>query len=344
MAQAIIMAGGQGERFWPLTHGQFPKYRIRFDGKASLLQKTYQRLSKVYDQKKIHVITTREHVPLVKAELPRLKNSNILIEPFRHNTACAILFSCLSLVLSFGKEEVTSFFPADHLIENEIDFKKTMRDAIHVAEKSRRLVVIGIQPTFPATGFGYIECGPKIKRSDPCYPVRRFKEKPTRAVASRYLKQGRFLWNAGIVTWRIGVFLEAMQKFALKAYRRFDIRNPAQSYKRLPNLSIDYALLEKADNLVVMKTKMGWCDLGSWDMFLEKASKDRNQNFVYGKTFHPETTRSLLVNHHSTPLVVLGARELVVVQTSQGTLICDRRRSEEAALILRKVFDANSRN
>ncbi len=330
------MAGGQGERFWPLTHGQFPKYRIQFDGKASLLQKTYRRLLKVYDQKKIHVITTKEHVPLIKAELPRLAPSNILVEPFRNNTASAILFSCLALSDACGKEEVVSFFPADHLIKNEVLFKKTMRAAIEVAQKSRSLVVIGIRPTFPAMGLGYIECGRKIKSAGLGYQVKRFKEKPGFGLAARYLRQGNFLWNAGIFTWRIGVFLDTMQKFASRVYRRFEVRRSAHSYKNLPNLSIDYALLEKADNIVVMKTSMDWCDMGSWGMFLERASKDRNQNFVEGQTFHRETKRSLLVNYHQRPLVVLGAQELVVVQTSQGTLICDRSRSEEAALILKR--------
>ena len=343
MAQAVIMAGGQGERFWPLTHSKFPKYRIKLDSKSSLLQKTYQRLLKVYGRQNIHLVTTKDHVGLIRKELPRLRASNIIVEPLRNNTSSAILYSCAQLKEKFGEKEVVSFFPADHLIENTGLFKKTLREAIRLAREKELLVAIGIKPTFPATGFGYIECGPKIKGFSLGRQVRRFKEKPNRRLALRYVRKNNFLWNGGIFTWRISVFMAAMRKFSPKIYRLFNIHKLAESYRKLPAISIDYALLEKVDRMAVVKTRMDWCDMGSWDMFLEKAATDRNQNFIYGNALHQETRSSLLVNHNKIPLVALGVKGLIVVQTDQGTLICNRNRSEEAALILKKSSNENLR-
>ncbi len=336
MAQAVIMAGGRGERFWPLTHEAFPKYLIRLNGGASLLQKTYRRLLRSYPKKNIHVITTRDHFALIRKEIPKLKRSNILIEPFRKNTTAAILLACILLGKRFGREEVVSFFPADHLIENEHSFQKTMKDAISLARHKEMLVTVGIKPSFPATGYGYIQSGNLIPKSPKAYRVLRFREKPTQRVAQRYLRAKNFFWNGGIFTWRIGVFLRTMENFAPQILDLFDIQRLKKSYQRLPKLSIDYALLEKADNLAVVKTSMDWCDFGNWAAYLEKARLDNNKNFVHGNSHCKESSESLLVNHQPSPLVALGIRGLIVVQTNQGTLVCHRTRSEEAALFLKR--------
>src|SRR3989338_8311326 len=173
MPKAVIMAGGPGERFWPLTHKKLPKYRIRLDKKESLLQKTYQRLLKVYSKNDVYVVTTREHLSLIRSELPTLKKNNLIVEPIRRNTAAAIYLSCRILHDRFGADEIVSFFPADHLIQNEKLFKRTLRQASAAAQKKDLLVTVGIHPNFPATGFGYIEAGPALKALPSAYAVKR---------------------------------------------------------------------------------------------------------------------------------------------------------------------------
>lgn len=337
MARAVIMAGGQGERFWPMTHGKFPKYRIRFDGKDSLLQKTYKRLLKVYPKNAIYIVTTRPHLGLIREELPRLKAQNILVEPFRNNTAAAIFFSCEVIRKKLGDEEVVSFFPADHLIQNDAEFKKTIASAIRLAKKHQCLIAIGIKPSFPAAGYGYIESGNRISGSPGAYRVKRFVEKPDLKKATVYLKKNNFLWNAGIFTWRAGVFMATMNHYSPKFSKHFDLTHLSSSYKKLPNLSIDYALMEKANNVATLRTRMDWCDMGSWDMYFEKLSADKDKNFVHGKTYHKESANLLLLNHTDQPLIALGVRDLIIVKTPHGTLICKKGRAEEAALLFRKM-------
>ncbi len=327
-AKAVILAGGPGERFWPLTHKKFPKYSIRLDNKESLLQKTYQRLLRVYAKNNVYVVTTRKQAGLIQAELPGLKKQNLILEPSRRNTAAAIYLSCRAIGERFGVETVVSFFPADHLIRNEKLFQKTLSDAIALAQKEGSLVTVGIKPTFAAVGYGYIEAGAAMSACPSAYRVKHFAEKPGHAKAAQYLRSGRFLWNAGIFTWRIGTFLEAMKKKAPEFGRL--------RYTGLPKISIDHALLEKAKNLVVIKTKMDWCDMGSWDMFHRKGERDRHDNLVRGVCHTDDTHGSLILNHHPTPVITLGVKDLIVIQTKQGTLICKKGLSEEAALLSRR--------
>ncbi len=337
MAKAFIMAGGQGERFWPLTKKGFPKYRIRLDGKTSLLQKTYQRLSRLYSVNDIYIVTTQEHLPLIQLELPKLKRAHLIIEPFRNNTACAISVSTAMIAERFGSDEVVSFFPADHLIQNESLFRQTLTKAISVAKKHDVLVTIGIKPTFPATGYGYIQSGSALRGEKGASHVARFTEKPNRKRAQTYLRKHNYFWNGGIFTWRSGVFLKTLAKFSPEIHKHLDLKNLEASYKKLPSISIDYALLEKADNLAIVETSMDWCDMGSWDMFLEKARLDVAQNYIHGHSHHKDSSGSLILNYTSQPLVSLGLKNLIVIQTEQGTLICRRTRSEEAALLSRHL-------
>ena len=333
MAKAVIMAGGQGERFWPLTHKDFPKYRIRFGGKSSLLQETYRRLMKVYGRNNIYVVTTRPHAKIICRELPVLRRSHLMIEPVRHNTAAAIFLSSTMLERSFGPGEVVSFFPADHLIENGILFGKTMRGAIHLAKRKEMLVTIGIPPSFPATAYGYLQKGGAIPGMPDSYFVKRFVEKPDRVKAVRYLKSKDFFWNGGIFTWRLGIFMRTMRRFCPEFSKNFDTMRLGHHYKKLPNVSIDRALMEKADNVALYRTRMDWCDLGDWDMWYERSRRDENNNHADGLYYHRGSRDSLIVNETKKPVIVYGVSDLVIVQTGRGTLICPKGRAQEAALL-----------
>lgn len=337
MAQAVIMAGGPGERFWPMTHGKFPKYRIRFNGKDSLLQKTYQRLLKVYHKDSIYVVTTKPHSKLIREELPRMKRRNLLIEPIRNNTAAAIFLSCEVIRDRFGDKETVSFFPADHLIQNESEFRKIMRSAIRLAEAEEFLITVGVQPTFPATGYGYIESGAGIDGFSGAYRVKRFIEKPDHKKADGYLRRKNFSWNAGIFTWRAGVFTKTIDRFSPEFSKNFKLKNLSASYKKLPTLSIDYALMEKADNIAVIRTHMDWCDMGNWDMYFQKSPADKTGNYACGMTHHKDSSQSLFINQTGHPMIAIGVRGLIVVNTPFGLLICKKGQAEEAALLFKKM-------
>lgn len=312
--KAIIMAGGHGERFWPLTHEQFPKYLIRVDGKESLLRKTYRRLLPLFGKANIHVITTEAHAALIRRELPELSKKQVLIEPFRNNTAAAIYFSSAVLSAESGEEAPLCFFPADHLIRNEREFASTVKKAVSAAKREPLLVTIGIPPSFPATGYGYIEKAEPIAGG--VYRVRRFVEKPDAKTAGRYLKSKKFFWNAGMFVWRAGVFLEAMKKNAPEFSKTLDLKHLNQSYKRLPNTSIDYALMEKAGNVAVCDTRMDWCDIGNWDRLRQESGADGADNYI--------------LNTEKKPVLVFGLENIVVVNTARGLLVCPKGRAEEA--------------
>lgn len=308
---AVILAGGQGERFWPMTHEGFPKYRLKLDHKKSLLQKTYDRLRRFFKKEDIYIVTTESHRAFIFKELKDIAARQVIVEPCRNNTAPAIYLSCALLQKKVGSQAVVSFFPADHLIENHALLGKTLKSAQALARKKRMLVTIGIQPIFPATGYGYIEKGAPIAGFGG-FQVKRFVEKPNKRRAAVYLKSKRFFWNAGIFTWRLDTFFQSMERHSPGFGEDFSLARLRQTYQKLPKLSIDYALMEKADNVAVCPASMDWCDVGNWDVFFEKGNRG-----------------STIINHTDRPLVVAGFKNAIIVQTPQGTLVCRRGHAEE---------------
>ena len=337
MPKAVILAGGQGERFWPLTHSSFPKYRIRFEGNKSLLQRTFDRLKAIYGAGNVYVVTTAAHARFIRKELPKLPGKQVFIEPARNNTAPAIYLACFKLRELFGDKETVSFFPADHLIQDQVAFKTTLKRALRLASHRDKLVTLGIRPTFPATGYGYLEKGRPVKDFSGAFSVKRFVEKPDRKKAIAYLERGGFYWNAGMFVWRLDTFFAAMRHNCPKMVQSFDPRRPEISYNKMPKLSIDYALMEKASNVALVPATMDWCDLGSWDTLHAKSPKDADRVYAEGFYYHSDVQDSLLINRTSMPLVVLGLSGVIAVQTEHGTLICPKGRSEEAALLFKKI-------
>lgn len=325
------MAGGQGERFWPLTHPGFPKYLIKTDPRHSFLQKTFLRLSKVYGAANIYVVTTREHRPFILAELPRLKKDHLILEPCRNNTASAILLSSATIAKHHGQDTVVSFFPADHLMRDEAAFSKTIRKAIHTAQREDSLVTIGIRPSFPATGYGYIRSGSSVGSG--VHRVARFVEKPSREKALRYLKDGGYYWNSGMFTWKASVLMGEMATHASDLSKHFRISDPAASYKKMPRISIDHALLEKTPNILLIPSAMDWNDIGSWDAYFDKSAKDLKGNFIEGSCAVNQMHDSLIVNHTQMPLAASHLKDVLIVSTPRGVLVTRRGYSESAALL-----------
>jgi mannose-1-phosphate guanylyltransferase len=282
-------------------------------------------------------VTTAPHARFIRKELPRLPRTHLFSEPARNNTCPAIYLACTRLHAQFGDQEVVSFFPADQLIQDKSAFRMTLKRAMRLAAHKNILVTIGIRPTFPATGYGYVEKGKALKGFCGTFGVKRFVEKPDRTKASAYLKHGNFYWNAGMFTWRLDAFFEAMRLHSPTVVNLFDPKKAHASYLKLPKISIDYALMEKASNVALVPTAMDWCDMGNWDMLLDKSPRDSRQVYAEGLYYHQGVNDSLVVNQTNTPLIVLGLSGIIAVQTSRGTLICPKGRSEEAALLAKKL-------
>ena len=206
-----------------------------------------------------------------------------------------------------------------------------------LAQKKDLLVTIGIRPTFPAIGYGYIQKGGRLPGTPGAFKVKRFVEKPDRTKAAAYLRSKKFFWNAGMFTWRVGVFQHAMARFCPEFSRNFDPARLEASYKKLPNISVDFALMEKACNVAVLTTRMDWCDMGNWDTLYERSLWDKDGNYADGFFYRKQTRDSLIINQTSLPVIALGVSGLIVVQTPRGTLICPKGRAEEAALMSKKL-------
>lgn len=342
----VILAGGLGERFWPITSPKVPKYALKFSRRSSLLQATYRRLRHLYSRDRIFIITNEQHVSLVRRMLPELPKKNILAEPERRNTAGAVTYTTLLLKRLYGPETVLSFFPADARIRQDKKFYVVMKQAQICAGARDLIVTVGIKPTYPATGYGYIECGKALERSrKSVYKVRRFVEKPYLATARRFFSKQRFLWNAGIFSWKIRVFEHAMRAHADFYFRKFQRvfdqpRIPKYTlktlFKNLPALSIDRLLIEKTPNLGVIRGDFDWDDIGSWDA-LRRMDAGRGGNVITARGIFEGARNSVIMGDPQFRIIAAGVRDLVIAQKDQDILVCDIRRSQDITRLKRAV-------
>ena len=333
------MAGGIGERFWPRTSEETPKYALRLERGETFLARTFLRLRPVFGRDRIHVVTTGPQVKLARRLIPQLPRSRILAEPCRRNTAGAVTLAHVLLKRRYGAEAVISFFPADHLIQKQEIFHRLVRTALRLAYESDRLVLFGIRPTGPATGFGYIERGEPLRFGHGASRVKRFVEKPHEKSAERFLSSGRFLWNSGIFTWKMRVFEEEMRRHAGSYLKRFETvmgrhglkrAKLREVYRLIRSLPIDKLLMEKSDRLVVFPCDLGWDDLGSWDA-LRRAGSGRDGNVIPKRAVRDDVTGSYVSLEPGSRIVMAGVHDLVLVQAGKDFLICHRKRSQDVA-------------
>lgn len=255
---ALILAGGAGTRLRPLSSDDLPKQFLRLWSGRSLVQLTFDRVARVVPPEAIFVSTNDRYRALCREHLPQVAEANIITEPARRNTAPAIALSCFAIAAQFGEDTVISVLASDHFIADEVEFARVLDRAYDFAAAHDSLVTIGIEPTEPHTGYGYIECGSPIV--DGFRQLLRFVEKPPRDVAESYLRAGNYLWNASMFLWRAGVFRRELAAAAP------DIATVTYAtYESMPNISIDYALMEKTRNVVTIRGDFGWSDVGSWD-------------------------------------------------------------------------------
>lgn len=325
----VIMAGGKGERFWPRSRERTPKQLLPITSKKSMLQETVERIGSLALKENILIITNRIQAGLIKRQLPYLPKKNIIAEPLSKNTApCIALAADIIMKRNGGKDAVMIILPADHVIKNIPVFKKTLKDAVSFARQEGMLVTLGVKPVSVHTGYGYIKSGVKIKNG--FYQVEKFTEKPDYKTAESYIKSGRYYWNSGMFIWRADVILNEIKRYAP------EIIENLKHYKRLPNISIDYAVMEKTDKGVVSIADFPWDDVGDWSALDNHLEKDSKGNILRGETIALDTERTIIISENKL-VTVLGLKDMLIVSTEDAVLICPKDRSQEVKNIVKAL-------
>jgi len=331
--KAVIMAGGKGERFWPLSREKFPKQLLSLTGKRSLLQETVERIQPLIPPEDILVVTRHPLGRAVERELPQVPRKNIISEPVSRNTA-----PCIGLAAKMIEEDaVMVVLPVDHIIKLQRKFLDTLKKAVTLARETENLITIGIKPIYPATGYGYIEAGAREKQQ--VFRVKRFVEKPDNKKAERFLKSGRFFWNSGMFVWKKSVILKAIEKYMPSLYHGLEmisLKNISKLYPKLPDVSIDYGIMEKAKNSLVIPANFSWEDLGSWESLDRFLSRDGNKNVIIGRVSTMDTRNCIMVNKKGL-LSAIGISDLIVVSTEDVTLVFPKGKGQEMKRLVEKL-------
>ena len=330
-----IMAGGIGSRFWPMSRTALPKQFLDvLNTGKTLVQWTYERYAKFIPAENIYIVTSEEYVDIVKTQLPMLPIDNILAEPSKKNTAPCIAYISFKLA-QINPDAKCIVAPSDHLILEEDRFQAIALDALDFVDHIKALVTLGIQPTHPNTGYGYIQYeGLEVAKD--VFKVKTFTEKPDLEIAKSFLESGDFLWNAGIFAWKVSSILTAFEKYQPEMYELFDqekmhFNTPAENaaiqkiYPQCTNISIDIAIMEKANNVYVMPASFGWSDLGTWNSAYENMEKDYFGNAVASDNVIVIDATKCMINSPKNKLVVVqGLDDFIVVDTKDVLLICSR--------------------
>ena len=347
MVYAVIMAGGIGSRFWPQSRQAIPKQFLSVFGEHTLIQNTVARLQGVVPPERCYIVTHERYVEQTRDQLPAIPAENILAEPIARNTAPCIALAAVKL-LDRDPDAVMIVLPADHVISNVRKFQGVLGAAVEKAHEKGVLVTIGITPTHPETGYGYIQFDAQSDDGHDDvrpYPVKTFAEKPDIATAERFLDSGDFLWNSGMFVWRADTILEQMQTLLPQAYEAFlplreAVGTPGEysavknAYARSPHISIDYGVMERAEKVFVVPGSFGWSDVGDWRAVYELNEKDEHGNALHGNVIVHDSSRSL-VQADDRLIVLVGIHDAVVVDTKDALLICNR----ESAQQVKNVVD-----
>jgi len=334
---ACIMAGGSGERFWPLSRAAMPKHLVPLLSKRTLLEETVRRVNRALPASHIFVLTNHAQIKACRAAVPQLKPKQFIAEPAKRDTAPACALGT-ALVRSLDPDAVVVFLAADALIKDVTTFAAQLRKASELAAKSGTIVTFGIRPDHASTRFGYLEAGKPLPESAPACPffhVKRFVEKPDAVRAKAYLKSGRFFWNAGIFLWKVETFLrearrlkpelagfiEAFPKKNWEAYLK-------KKFPELPKISVDYAIMEKAAQVTMAEARFDWDDVGSWTALPAHLPKDASGNTVRGAVVVHDSYGNIAVAKKRL-IALCGVRDLIVIETEDAILVCHRDAAEQ---------------
>ena len=337
--QALILAGGSGTRFWPLSRKRRPKQLLALEGERSLLRDTVDRLRPLVEPEAVWVCTTRTLAEDVRRELPDVPPDQILLEPEGRNTAPAIGWSVRSMPEE-ARRDVVVVLPSDHRMGDPAAFRDSLARAARAVEREDRIMTLGVTPRWPETGYGYLELEPEPEE-DGVRRVRRFVEKPDLAAAERYVASGNHLWNAGIFLFRGTTLLDVLARLQPELHRGLEeiAASPdrvGELYPRLPADSIDYAVMEKLDTIATLPLDCGWSDLGSWSALDEVLARDSQGNTGQGDVLALESEDNLLFSDTGT-IAVLGVSGLVVVRTGDSVLVIPKERSQEVKKLVEQL-------
>ncbi len=341
------MAGGVGSRFWPVSTTEFPKqFHDMLGSGETLIQKTFSRLSKIIPVENILILTNEKYNHIVLEQLPQVKQEQVLLEPAMRNTAPCILYASLKIQKQ-NPDAVMVVAPSDHWIEDEKAFTDNLQSCFDFCSKENALMTLGIQPTFPNTGFGYIE----FDKTDtnPIKKVSQFREKPDYETAKSFLDSGNFLWNGGIFIWSVKSITAAFEKFqpqmnALfhQGFESYNTANEKQfiedNYALAENISIDYAVMENAENVYVLPATFDWNDLGTWGSLHEKLDKDENNNAVINATVVLENASNNIVRTDSKKLIIIdGLDDYIIVDKDDVLLIYPKNKEQDIKAVVAKL-------
>ena len=343
----VIMAGGGGTRFWPLSRQEKPKQILNLSGKDTMIGETVSRLSLAVPKEDIFIVTNEaQRESILSAVGGRIAEDHIMLEPVGRNTAACIGYAAFEVLKKYG-DGILVITPSDAYIRDVSLFAETLKTAVRVALSEDKLVTIGIEPTFPATGYGYMEYD--MQSEALAKPVLEFKEKPDRATAEVYLKRGNYVWNSGMFIWKASTILGAFQKYLPDIYQKLSqiaehFGRATESevlkkiYPQIRSISIDYGIMEKADNVVVIPAEFGWSDVGSWDMFGVLHEKDQNGNIIIGEQINIDTTNT--VSYAKNKMVAtIGVDNLVIVDTEDALLVCGVKEAQRVKEVVERLKD-----
>jgi mannose-1-phosphate guanylyltransferase len=346
----VIIAGGKGERFWPQSRAHRPKHLLPIVGTKPMLAQTLDRVRPLVPAKNTFVITSAVQEKAVREVCAKLPKANIVAEPVGRDTAPAVALAA-ALVGARDPRGIFAVLPADHVIHNGEAYQRDLRAAFAAAESADVMVTIGIAPTEPATGFGYIQRGEKWKTFErrPLFQVKRFVEKPSLEIARQYLASGDYMWNAGMFVWSVGVVNAALTAHAPEldaglapirvALAKRKPLGPVlkKVYPTLTKISVDYALLEKSQNVVVLPSSFDWGDVGSWSAVPDHHEKDAAGNVTRGLAIVEQGKNNIVFSADGHLTAVLGADEMIVVHTPDATLVAPKAKAQEIKALLKRV-------
>lgn len=346
----VIMAGGGGTRFWPLSRISTPKQFLNIVGDDSMINETINRIKTVIPPEKIFIITNKAQERILnQVVMGNIPQENILIEPIGRNTAACIAYAAL-VIKKRAKDAVMGVFPSDHYIKNVEEFKRVLTAACSAAADSGKLVTIGITPTYPSTGYGYIKFDwdkSIAVEGKSVFETIEFVEKPDVQKAKAYLDSGNYLWNSGMFLWKTSVILSAFERFLPRLYKKLiqlepHIGTPSQQeevdkiYPTLQDISIDYAIMERAENVVVIPGDFGWNDVGCWDSLGSVFPPDENGNITKGD-FVAIETRDSIIYSNGRLVAAVGLENMIVVETSDALLVCPKKKAQDVKKVVEQL-------
>ncbi|MFL6537978.1 MAG: mannose-1-phosphate guanylyltransferase [Chthoniobacterales bacterium] len=346
---ALILAGGSGQRFWPVSRRARPKQLLRLVSNETLLEQTLARLTGLVPPERTLILTNVEQEGAIRDLLPKFPTDNILAEPVKRDTAAAI---ALGVGWVAARDHVATMIvlPADHVIKDSAAFQRTLTTAARAAEETGSLVTIGIKPTWACPGFGYIEQGEavRVRKGDSgstVHRVVRFREKPNPELAESFVRQGHFRWNAGMFVWSLPMVLTEFNRHTpelasfisqLATTGRFELKL-RDEFSKLPSISFDYAIMERADRVLVVEAEFDWDDVGSWSAVAKYFQRDNDDNAVNCDAAVIDATNNIVFTEDGTTVALVGVHDLIVVRTGDALLVCHRRDAEKIKNIVGHV-------